>query len=138
MIGVTTFFFAILYAVSVLFAVLSRSPIVAILMSCLAWFIFFLAGQAYFLVDFYVKEGKIPDGWYVRAVNGIHFVLPRPKDMDRLAAQVLAHDLAPKIAVMDDHMNVAPTNWKESVTVSVIFIAVMIGLACWRFSTRDY
>ncbi|HTU91401.1 MAG TPA: ABC transporter permease, partial [Gemmataceae bacterium] len=38
-IPVLTFQFAVYYAVSTLFAVLSRSPIVAILMTCLCWFV---------------------------------------------------------------------------------------------------
>src|SRR5262249_599050 len=44
MIFVYTFFFAILYAVSALFAVLTRSAVVAILMTCGVWFVLFLVG----------------------------------------------------------------------------------------------
>jgi ABC-type transport system involved in multi-copper enzyme maturation permease subunit len=43
-IPVITFFFAILYSVSTLLGVLTRSPIVAILMTCLVWFFLFLVG----------------------------------------------------------------------------------------------
>ena len=28
--------------------------------------------------------------------------------------------------------------WGESLAVSFAFIAVMLGLACWRFSVKDY
>jgi ABC-type transport system involved in multi-copper enzyme maturation permease subunit len=138
MVVITTCYFAILYAVSTLFSVLTRSSIVAILVSCAAWVFFFLVAQAHVAVDLYVKEGRIPYGWYVPAVNGLHYVLPRPKDLDRLASNALARDLAPQFAVVERQMNLAPVNWTESTTVSGAFIAVMLGLACYKFSTRDY
>ncbi|TMQ33624.1 MAG: hypothetical protein E6K70_12105 [Planctomycetota bacterium] len=138
MVFVTTFYFAILYAVSALVAVLTRSAIVAILLSCLAWFVFWLVGIGYPALDLNVKEGRIPDGWYMTAVKGIHYVLPRPKDLDRLAANVLQQDLAPQYAAVEEQMNVAPVNWPESLTVSCVFIGVMLGLACLSFSRRDY
>jgi len=47
MIFVITFFFAILYAVSTLAAVLTRSPIVAIMATCAAWFLLFMVGLGY-------------------------------------------------------------------------------------------
>jgi len=138
MVVITTCYFAILYAVSTLFAVLTRSSIVAILVSCAAWVFFFLVAQGQLAVDFYVKEGRIPYGWYVPAVNGLHYVLPRPKDLDRLASSALARDLAPQSAIMEQQMNLAPVNWTESISVSAAFVALVLGLACYKFSTRDY
>ena len=29
-------------------------------------------------------------------------------------------------------------NWWVSLSVTLGFIAVMLGLACWRFSAKDY
>jgi ABC-type transport system involved in multi-copper enzyme maturation permease subunit len=46
-----TFFFAILYSVSTLMGVLTQSPIVAILVTCLAWLIFYVVGVLYTLPD---------------------------------------------------------------------------------------
>src|SRR5262249_43790368 len=68
MIPTLTFFFAILYAVSALFGVISRSPIVAILVTCLAWFMFFSVGAAYGVVDgrsHYEQDRNLPaeDRW---------------------------------------------------------------------------
>jgi ABC-type transport system involved in multi-copper enzyme maturation permease subunit len=48
---VITFFFAILYSVSALLGVLTQSPIVSILVTCLAWFLFFAVGVLYTLPD---------------------------------------------------------------------------------------
>ena len=47
MILVITFFFAILYSVSTLAGVLTRSPVVAIAMTCVAWLVLFLVGLGY-------------------------------------------------------------------------------------------
>jgi ABC-type transport system involved in multi-copper enzyme maturation permease subunit len=48
---VITFFFAILYSVSALLGVLTQSPIVSILVTCLAWFLFYAVGVFYTLPD---------------------------------------------------------------------------------------
>jgi hypothetical protein len=36
-----------------------------------------------------------------------------------------------------DKMN-ASIHWGESVAFTVTFIAIMLGLSCWRFATKDY
>ncbi len=28
--------------------------------------------------------------------------------------------------------------WSESLTISGVFVALLLGLACWRFSVKDY
>jgi ABC-type transport system involved in multi-copper enzyme maturation permease subunit len=48
---VLTFFFAILYSVSALMGVLTQSPIVSILVTCIAWFLFYAVGTLYMLPD---------------------------------------------------------------------------------------
>src|SRR5262249_55174985 len=40
-------FFAILYSVSTLFAVLTRSPVAAILLTCFVWFLLYIVGALY-------------------------------------------------------------------------------------------
>src|SRR5581483_4369391 len=50
-----TFFFAILYAVSTLFAVLTRSPVVSILMTCGAWFFLFVVGTTNLALQAFAK-----------------------------------------------------------------------------------
>jgi ABC-type transport system involved in multi-copper enzyme maturation permease subunit len=59
-----TFFFAVLYGVSTLFAVMTQSPIVAILISCGAWFLFWLVGVGYFQAEVSrsVDEGSFGQG----------------------------------------------------------------------------
>src|SRR5262249_18035280 len=82
---VMTFFFAILYAVSTLFGVLTRSPIVSILITCFVWFCLWLAGTIYTTLAMFRSDprfgGEIPT-WATTTVDTIHAVLPRTKDLD--------------------------------------------------------
>jgi ABC-type transport system involved in multi-copper enzyme maturation permease subunit len=62
------FYFAILYAVSTLIALLTRSPILAILVTCVAWGIFWVNGYAHTYVeqardglDFFEKSATQPE-----------------------------------------------------------------------------
>jgi ABC-type transport system involved in multi-copper enzyme maturation permease subunit len=139
-----TFFFAILYAVSTLFAVLTRSPIVAILVTCVFWFGMFLVGQIYTTFELFRKEPamkeikeNIPD-WAFTLVDVVHFVLPRTSDLNNLNAHLVGMVLTDNER-RDKGLAMLPeTPWTESVIVSLAFVAVMLGLACWRFSTKDY
>jgi ABC-type transport system involved in multi-copper enzyme maturation permease subunit len=142
---VLTFFFAVLYSISTLIAVLTRSAVVAILISCLSWFVFFAIGNLYFFVELTEKApamGQMPKlpGWAVTTARAIHAVTPRTSDLDYLTNRVLTESLLgeaetsrnPVLAVLPEF------SWGESVTVNLLFIAAMLGLAIWRFARRDY
>src|SRR5205814_8418581 len=60
-IPVITFSFAILYALSTLFGVLTRSPITAILLTVLFWFFLFLLGGLHSLFE---TEATAPRQWH--------------------------------------------------------------------------
>jgi ABC-type transport system involved in multi-copper enzyme maturation permease subunit len=147
LIPVITFFFAILYAVSALFGVLTRSAIVAILLTCGVWFLLYLIGQAYVFFQLWPQmeqasgvpaEQRMSEGWWVSAVNGVHFVLPRTTDLSVLTTKILRADLINPEQLGGDPSQSLDVSWGESLTVSLAFIAVMLGLASWRFATRDY
>lgn len=134
-----TFEFAIFYAVSTLFSVLTRSAVVSILMSCFLWLVLFAVGNGYQIVEA-VRELDVLPGWLVTTADIAHFVLPRYKDIDALNSQVIARDLlgsdSPERKGMDKVF--ASIKWGESLGFTTAFIAVMLGLSCWRFTTRDY
>jgi ABC-type transport system involved in multi-copper enzyme maturation permease subunit len=150
MIFVYTFFFAIIYAVSTLFAVLTRSAIVAILVTCGVWFLFFIIGQLYSfgeVVAMQEERDHVPaahrssDNAFWKVVRGIHFVLPRTRDLDQLGNEALLRDFTPPTVfgqATRAAMGRRSFDWAESITVSLVFIAVMLGLSCWRFATKDY
>jgi ABC-type transport system involved in multi-copper enzyme maturation permease subunit len=134
-----TFEFAIFYAVSTLFGVLTRSAVVSILMSCVLWAVLFAVGNGYQFVEA-VRDLDMLPGWLVTTADIAHFVLPRYKDIDALNSQAIAHDLlgsdSPTRKSMDKVF--ASIKWGESLGFTTAFIAVMLGLSCWRFATRDY
>jgi ABC-type transport system involved in multi-copper enzyme maturation permease subunit len=161
---VLTFFFAILYSVSALFGVLTRSPIVAILAAVVTWAILFAVGTAYGILDASrtppkkkevnpieaiqnpkaMEEAKppsekrfVPD-WVYTTMDVVHYVLPRTADLNALTSRLII-----KGVLLDDNprlveLEKTPFTWGESLTVSGAFIAVMLGLACVRFATKDY
>jgi hypothetical protein len=180
---VLTAFFAILYSVSTLFGVLTRSPIVAILLTALVWGVLFVVGFLYQLgegvrqeeerratvrkiLDEHggkpegdqapnAKDGAQPgrtghkpgeerelpfrsDNWFFNTVRVIHFVLPRTRDLSLLNSRLLVRDLLTANQVKTQKIDDTRISWGESLTVSGIFVAIVLGLACLRFATKDY
>jgi ABC-type transport system involved in multi-copper enzyme maturation permease subunit len=138
---VVTFFFGILYSLSTLFGVLTRSPIVAILLTCGLWFVFYAVGRAYVLPDEFRQNKEtahLADGRWVDVVKAIHFVTPRVKDLDYLISELLYKELLRSNLVSLRPRESGSISWRESLAVDGGFIAVMLGLACWRFATKDY
>jgi ABC-type transport system involved in multi-copper enzyme maturation permease subunit len=155
---ILTFFFALLYAVSALFGVWTRSAILAILMTGVAWFGLWLVGflqsslealqrQEVRDQEIVMQEGPgagrsfhftVP-GWVYTTVKTVHSVLPRTEDLDRLTTRLLSQELltADEIRQLDMDHTLA-ISWGESLSVSSIFIAALLGLACWRFALKDY
>jgi hypothetical protein len=168
-IGIYTFQFAIFYAVSTLMAVLTRSPVVAILTASVLWGLLLLIGYGYRAIDALRPEKlearmpfkkKVIDvdekqgsedpnappeiralpRWVYVTVDVIHFVTPHYKDLDKLTTKLIRSDLIDPAGKEREALDkeVGSINWTESLSVTVTFIAVMLGLACWRFATKDY
>jgi hypothetical protein len=131
--------FAIFYAVSTLFAVLTRSPIVAILMGCLTWVILVVVGVGHRLAD-EARDADVAPRWLIATADGAHMVLPRYKDLDTLLSYVLARELlTPENPERKDvERRFDAVGWTPTLGVTAVFIALMLGLACWRFATKDY
>ncbi|MCS7046631.1 MAG: ABC transporter permease [Gemmataceae bacterium] len=148
LIPLLTFFFAILYSVSTLIAVLTRSTVTAILVTIGAWFLFYLVGttnQVFEMLAYQEELANVPaeqrtfsDNTMRRVVEAVHRVLPRTSDLDQLAQLLVFSDFMTGGKLATEDALPADRNWWESFGVSCGFIAVMLGLACWRFSCRDY
>src|SRR5439155_8497092 len=139
-----TFFFAILYSISTLMGVLTRSAIVSILVTCILWFAFWVVGQIYSFVTLVQKDDgfrqlreDMPQ-WISNAANVGHFILPRTSDLNVLNVHLVGSVLTDNERRERGFFVLPDVSWTESVTVSLVFIAVMLGLACWRFSRKDY
>lgn len=133
-----TFTFAILYAVSTFMGVLTRNAIVAILVTIAFMFLLWLVGTGKTLLDAYRSAEKAdpPPKWVEYTVDGLNAVLPRYKDLDKLNSKMLAESLRTpaetKALTIIDY-----PSWGAAISVSLGFIAVMLGLSYWRFATRD-
>jgi ABC-type transport system involved in multi-copper enzyme maturation permease subunit len=139
-----TFFFAILYSVSALIGVLTRTPIVAILVTCIVWFGLWLVGQIYSALTMIRKEpalAEVKDGvptWLFTTTDVLHFVLPRTSDLNVLNVHLVGSVLTDNERRLGGFLALPDVSWTESITVSLVFISVMLGLACWRFSRKDF
>src|SRR5579884_1609280 len=93
---VLTFEFAIYYAFSTVCAVLTRGPIVAILLTSVLWLVIFAVGGLYQQVEMQRKFGNPEDSWPSWLVSGIdtaHYVLPRIRDLDMLNEKLVLDSL---------------------------------------------
>jgi ABC-type transport system involved in multi-copper enzyme maturation permease subunit len=145
-----TFYFAILYAVSTLTAVLTRNTIVAILVTCLCWFAFVFVGIAHEYLTIFrntelpvqadgqPQKPELPD-WVYDTSDALNAVTPRTSDLDTLTKRLISRDLLTPARKRDSLFGASQgLNWGEVLGVSGAYIALFLGLACWRFSTRDY
>jgi ABC-type transport system involved in multi-copper enzyme maturation permease subunit len=147
MVFILTFFFAVLYAVSALFAVLTRSAIVAIMMTLGAWFFFVIVGTLFQLFDQQrqrEESGKVAqeNHWSGNAfgsiVKAVHTITPRTSDLNLLGNQILMSDFLTGTPALPAELNKTSVTWGESLTVSGVFVVLTLGLACWWFATKDF
>lgn len=169
-----TFYFALLYSVSTLTAVLTRSTVVAILVTCAVWFVLWLNGVVHSTLDGFRKsretvetmvraseqspsEAPAGDGkkdkkarsepspppnisnWVYQISDFFYTILPRTRDLDDLTAEWVAQGvLSDEDKRVEGFHKEGRPKWLDTVGVSVAFIAVMLGLACWKFARTDY
>lgn len=163
---VLTFQFALYYAVSTLFAVLTRSPIVSILMTCLFWFVFaFIIDYGYTFVDSTRKfndiqgvqvdvadvaeeerrantrmsEKPFSPAVYATA-DAIHLVVPHLKDLDKLTDKWILDDVALPDSTQRKVADKAYAGfrWTEAISVTSLYIAALLAVSCWLFARKDY
>lgn len=138
---VLTFTFAVLYALSTLVAVFTRSAIAAMLMTVGFAFFLFVFGQIKAASDDALADAgpdARPSALKEYVVDLGHNALPRTRELDQLIRRAItAGTLTPaarKVLVQtEDTPPLAVT-----VGVSLFHIAWMLGLSCWWFSRRDY
>ncbi len=133
-----TFTFAVVYAVSTLVAVLTRSPIAAIMLSIGFIVVMWIVGFVKSLFDRMKLSGEqeIPE-WAFTLVDTINNVLPRYKDLDKLTTKVIVDANLPQGLSRLLGLLVEFPSFGGAVGVSLAFIVVMLGLASWRLVKRD-
>jgi hypothetical protein len=161
-----TLYFGLLYSVSTLTAVFTRSTVVAILATIAVWFGLWLNGAIHGWVDGVRKartemEKSIktavgaksdepqseddarppapPDlpNWVYTTSDILYKGLPRTGEMNALTAQWVGRGLLSEADQKKFEKADRPP-WWETLGVTAAFIGVMLGLACWRFTRADY
>ena len=136
-----TLSFAVLYAVSTLTAVVTRSAIAAMLLSVGFAFFLFVFGQIKGAYD--ERRALEPDvprsAWVAVVVDGGNDVLPRTRDLDQMIRRAITRGTLPPTMERLALQNASdPPPAYATFGVTFAFIAVMLGLSCWWFNRRDY
>ena len=139
LIPVLTFGFGILYAISTLMAVLTRSAIASLLVTLAFNGLLWVVTLGYNQVDS-ARNGPLKEfipPWVITTADVVHGVLPRTGDMDTITTKLIA-----EVMTENDRKkwesNTLTYPSLASVVVSLLWIAGCLGLACWRFSRKDY
>src|SRR5262249_39455124 len=88
-----------------------------------------------------VDPATVPDWprWLYLVSDTAYAVLPRTRDLDNLSAEWVAHGVLNQSDIKAMKLeNATRPSWAETLGVTAAFIAVMLGLACWRFARTDY
>lgn len=135
-------FFAILYSVSVLFGVIFRSivgVVVSIIMSFFTWFLGWLAYVLHNAVPELVDRGTVPK-WVGPAADAFYFFMPKTSELKAINTYFLlmTSGVSEEMVGLAAVKQLAQISWSTTLGSTALFIAVMLGLAAWIFSTRDY
>ncbi len=162
-IPITAFYFAVLYAFSTFAAVFTRSTLVAILMTGLAWGGMWCVGKvndgiesrqamidkqqgnatgpAAVLQDRQNDQplwGFIPRSVFP-AVTILHTITPRTFQLDDRLGRLIANGVLTPNQIKKTSYDTPPrVSWTEMILVSLGGIALLLAISCWRFASRDY
>jgi ABC-type transport system involved in multi-copper enzyme maturation permease subunit len=140
-IPILTFTFAIVYAMSTLVAVFTRSAIASMLLSIGFMLFLYIIGQVKTIFDALRLGGpsdRMPE-WAYTLVDTLNNCLPRYKDLDKLTSKLIASGTLTEGELRNSPVGLlqAPS-WTGTIGVSLIFIILMLAISCWRFNKRDY
>ncbi len=133
------FTFGVLYALSTLIAVLTRSAIAAILITAAFMFILWGVGFTKSILDTLKVVEGVGDGipkWVYTSVDGANTVLPRYNDLLKLNSRTLTDAYSTEAFVKINDRLEYPS-WSTAILLTADYIVVFLLLAYWRFSTRD-
>jgi hypothetical protein len=161
-----TFYFAILYAVSTLVGTVTRSTLVAILATILAWAFFFVVGWGTNFIDRQKAElAKIekqlnqqaeqqkddedapkPERrsrpsvvplWLDYTAHAFYYPLPRTYDLDDRMIEVIARGTLTEFEFKQNGLEKERPSWWQTLGASFGFITVCLILSCWWLARRD-
>lgn len=134
-----TFTFAVLYAISTLVAVLTRSAIAAILVAAFFMAVLGVVGllkTTNDLIRSATAKEEDKKNLYYSIVDGCNAVLPRYNDLLKINSRAMAEAYTPLSNVRTEQRNEMPS-WYVAFGISLAYIAGFLSLAYLRFTTRD-
>jgi ABC-type transport system involved in multi-copper enzyme maturation permease subunit len=148
----TTFFFAILYAIATFVGVVTRSIVTSIMVTIAAWTLCFGVGtahgffdQQYRLEQDAEKKGRpLPeekqwgDNTIGRVLRVAHAIIPRTSDVEQMNDMIVYTDFMTGNLADMSKFDTSKRNWWESLLVSLVWIAIFLGLASLWFTFKDY
>ncbi|HEY3226960.1 MAG TPA: ABC transporter permease [Planctomycetota bacterium] len=133
--------FAVLYSFTLLMGVLTRSTIASILLTIGLWFLSSMVANGYLILRSPEIAPKVPAA-ITKAAGVIRLGLPRTAEWGRVSDHfIVKTNLGPEMEmVLEDQgrRGIEKPDWLSLGLSSAGFIAVMLGLACWSFSRKDY
>jgi ABC-type transport system involved in multi-copper enzyme maturation permease subunit len=138
-IPIITFTFAVLYAVSTLVAVLTRSAIAAILITAVFMVLMWAVGFAKTLSDgarILVTKEEDKQRTVFTVIDVTNAVLPRYNDVLKLNSLTMTDAYCTQ-SVAKASRRAVPPSWTAATGLSVTYMLAFLGLSDWRFSTRD-
>ncbi len=138
-IPILTFTFMVLYAVSMLISVLTRSAIAAIVITCLFMFFMWGVGLAKSICDISrnLPESPLKTGVaFNTTVDILNAGLPRYNDVMKLNSRLMGQDVLTPAELKRSDRLIYPS-WGEALGISFAWIVGLYLLSYWRFATRD-
>jgi len=140
-IPILTFTFAIIYAMSTLVAVFTRSAIASMILSIGFMLLLYIVGQVKTIFDAMRMAGpsdRMPE-WAYTLVDTLNNCLPRYKDLDKLTSKLIAQGTLTEGELRNTAVGLLQMpSWTGTFGVSLLFIVLMLAISCWRFNKRDY
>ncbi|HTF55843.1 MAG TPA: ABC transporter permease subunit, partial [Planctomycetota bacterium] len=140
-IGVLVVIFGVLYSFTVLMGVLFRSTIASILLTIGLWFLSSMIANAHLVLRSPEIAPKVPAA-ITKTIGVLRLGLPRTTEWGQVSTYfVMKGNLGPDMEMVVEDQGrhgIQRPAWLSLCLSSAGFIAVMLGLACWTFSRRDY
>lgn len=140
LIPLLTYAFGILYALSTLVSVWTRSAVASLLVTMAASGLLWLLAFVYNKIDEF-RNTPLKDeapAWLYPTADIVNAVLPRTRDLDVMTTKLIADVMTPNDQLKWEIDKLTTPGWAGSLGGSLAWITGMLGLACWRFSRKDY
>jgi ABC-type transport system involved in multi-copper enzyme maturation permease subunit len=129
--------FGVLYTVSTLAGVLTRSSGVASLATLCVWGLSSVVVNTRQVLPAMFGQSK-PPGWLGRTLDTLYTILPKTTDIAHVNSHFLSRSHLSPEALRRTLPDLPRVDWLHSLGTTAAFAALMLGLAVWVFRRRDY